>query len=113
MIKNIRVDQAPKKQTPHDASVRLLHDTEHVQIMHIKIAPGKALRKHLTPVDAAFFILEGEATVQIGEDIEKFGPNTLVDSPAKIPHRVSNEGTEPLSFLVLKTPRPTEKSQVL
>jgi hypothetical protein len=37
----------------------------------------------------------------------------LVDSPARIPHRLMNEGDEVFRFLVIKTPRPSEKSRVL
>lgn len=113
MIKTTTVDNASAKETPHDALVRMLHNTEHVQVVHISIEPGKALRKHITPVDAAFFILEGIATVEIGDESADIETNSLVDSPANIPHRVSNNGKERLSFIVIKTPRPTGKTVIL
>ena len=37
----------------------------------------------------------------------------VVDSPARIPHRLRNEGSETFQVLVVKTPRPTESTQVL
>ncbi len=113
MIKYVKVNEVNEKQTPHEATVRGLHDSKHVQVIHVEIAPGKGLRKHITPVDAVFFILEGNATVEIGVERIVVGENTLVDSPAKIPHRVLNESEDILRFLVIKTPRPTEKSQIL
>jgi len=37
----------------------------------------------------------------------------LVDSPARIPHRLINEGDGLFRVLVVKTPRPTEQSKLL
>ena len=113
MIRIKAVDSVPVKERPHDAHVRVLHDNKDVQVVHITIEQGKALRKHITPVDAAFFIIEGVATVEIGDESADVEANTLVHSPAKIPHRVSNNGKERLSFIVIKTPRPTEKTAIL
>lgn len=113
MIRFIEKGKAPIKETPHDAEVRALQNTEHVQMSHIEIAPGKALRKHITPVDAIFYILEGEATVLIGDEEIVVGKDTFVDSPAKIPHQVLNNGESTLRFLVIKAPRPTEQTKML
>lgn len=113
MIRFIQKEQAPIKETPHEAEVRALQDTEYVQMSHIEIAPGSALRKHITPVDAIFYILQGEATVLIGDEEIVVGKDTFVDSPAKIPHQVLNNGDSIVRFLVIKAPRPTEQTKML
>ncbi len=51
--------------------------------------------------------------VEIGEERETVGPDTLIESPARIPHCWYNEGDKPLRFLVIKVPRPTESTKLL
>jgi len=109
----IRALEAPEVETPHLASVRPIHSTEHVQVTLITLEPGEALRPHITPVDATFYVLEGEATVEIGQERQVAPMHSLIHSPAKIVHRVLNEGSERVRFLVIKTPRPSDPSRIL
>jgi len=60
-----------------------------------------------------FCVLEGTGIVEVGEEKTEVGPDTLVDSPAKIPHCWYNESGETLRFLVMKVPRPTGPTKVL
>ncbi len=100
-------------QNPHGVDARRLYDTEHAQVIHIVLKPGEQLKKHITPVDAIFYVLEGKGIVEIGDEKQEVGPDTLIDSPAKIPHCWYNEGNEILRFLVIKVPRPTETTKLL
>jgi quercetin dioxygenase-like cupin family protein len=104
---------APETENPHGVSVRKLHETEHVVTVLITLQPGQALKLHKTPVDAFFFGLEGEGTVEIGGEREKLASFTLVDSPARIPHRILNESDGLVRVLVVKTPRPGESTKIL
>lgn len=52
-----------------------------------------------------FFVMEGRRIVEIRGEKEEVGPNTLIDSPAKIPHCWYNEGDTNLHVLVVKVPR--------
>ncbi|WP_292486227.1 cupin domain-containing protein, partial [Methanohalobium sp.] len=83
------------------------------QAVHIELKPGESLRKHITPVDVFFYVLEGTATIEIGEETEDVEKDNLVESPAKIPHRVMNNGESTVRFLVVKMPKPTESTQLL
>lgn len=65
---------------------------------HLTLKPGESLIKHLTPTDAAFFVLEGKGIVQIGEERKEVDANTLIESPANVLHCWSNESSENLSF---------------
>ena len=105
--------QAEPIDNPHGVAVSKLYDTEHAQAMHITLEPGEQLKRHTTPVDVFFFVLEGTGVVEIGEEKEEVGPNTLVDSPARIPHCWYNESDETLRVLVVKVPRPTESTRLL
>jgi mannose-6-phosphate isomerase-like protein (cupin superfamily) len=51
--------------------------------------------------------------VEIGEEQKEVGPDTLIESPARIPHRWMNESSDPLRILVVKTPRPKEITKLL
>lgn len=100
---------------PHDVAAKKLHDSEHAQVVHIHLAPGEKLRRHATPVDVCFYVLKGRGKVHIGEESVEVGPDTLVESPARIVHWLSNDAAQdgPFEVLVIKTPRPTSKTRLL
>ena len=101
------------KDTPHKVDVRPLSDSEHAQIVHIELKPGESLKRHITPVDAAFYILEGTPTIEVAEVAEIHEKDTLIESPAGIVHCISNNSKSPARILVIKTPRPTKATQIL
>ncbi|WP_094228900.1 cupin domain-containing protein [Methanolobus psychrotolerans] len=104
---------AEKKDNPHGVTVHKLYDTEHAQVMHMELKPGDALKKHTTPVDVFFYVLEGEGVVEIGDEKETIKKDMLIESPAKIPHRLMNESDSIFRFLVVKVPRQTEQTKIL
>lgn len=106
-------DEQPVQETPHGVDVRKMFDGEHAQVMEIKLMPGESLKKHITPVDVFFYVLEGSGTVEIGDEQVEVAKDQLVESPKGIPHRLLNEGGEPFRFLVVKTPRPGESARLL
>ena len=94
------------KQNPHGVDVRKLYDDPSAQIMHMTLKPGESLRSHETPVDVVFYILEGEPTIHIAGESKAQPRDTLIESPANIPHHISNESQENARILVIKAPRP-------
>ncbi len=112
-MKAISALQVPEADNPHGVSVRKLHESEHVAAEFITLEPGQSLKLHKTPVDAFFFALEGEPTVEIGGERQTISPWTLADSPAAVPHRILNEGTKRVRVLVVKTPNPTAGPKIL
>jgi len=76
------------------------------EIVHLVLKPGAHLKAHKTPVNVLFYVLEGDATLQIGDEVQTFGPDSAVDSPKDIPHAVTNNGQEDLRILVIKMPKP-------
>jgi mannose-6-phosphate isomerase-like protein (cupin superfamily) len=105
--------QAAEAPNPHGVSVRMLLSTEHAQTVMITLGPGEALKRHITPVDVFFYVLEGAGVVEIGEERQEVAADMLIESPARIPHRLLNPGEGTFRFLVVKTPRPTDSSQIL
>jgi mannose-6-phosphate isomerase-like protein (cupin superfamily) len=112
-MKITQVSDAPVHQNPHGVDARKLYDSEHAQVVVITLQPGEQLKKHITPVDVIFFVLEGRGIVEVGDEKEEVGVNTLIDSPAKIPHCWYNQSDSVLRVLVVKVPRQEESSKLL
>ncbi len=112
-MKVIEVSQAKINQNPHGVEARKIYDTEHAQAVVITLKPGERLKKHITPVDVFFYVLEGRGIVEIGEEKQEVGADTLIDSPAKVPHCWYNQSDADLRVLVVKVPRPTSQTKVL
>ncbi len=104
---------APESSNPHGVSTRPLHGTEHVQVVMVTMQPGEALKLHVTPVDAFFYVLQGYGVVEIGDEREEVSPDMLIDSPARVPHRLLNQSDTVFRFLVVKTPRQTNPAKIL
>ena len=109
----INARSAETFKNPHNVNAAKLYDSEHAQAIHITLEPGESLKKHITPVDVFFYVLEGTGVVEIGEEKKEVGPDTLINSPARIPHCWCNQSEQVLRFLVVKVPRPTEATKLL
>jgi quercetin dioxygenase-like cupin family protein len=103
----------PPKDNPHKVDVKQLYNKESAQVMHITLQPGESLKPHKTPVDVAFYVLEGRPTVHIGEESEVFEKDTFIESPADIIHYISNEDDCQARILVTKAPRPNKQTRLL
>ncbi len=109
----IKALEAAESPNPHGVSARGLYGSEHVQVVMVTLQPGESLKLHITPVDVFFYVLEGEGVVEIGDERATVSRDMLIVSPARIPHRLWNEGEEVFRFLVVKTPRPTQETKIL
>lgn len=112
-MKIVKVKDIARKPNPHNVDARAISDRESAQVVHITLLPGEALKKHITPVDVVFYVLEGKGVVEIGEERAEATADTLIESPANIAHRWINDGVCPLRILVIKTPRPKEATRML
>jgi len=109
MMKTICYIDVPDKENGHGVSVRKLHENDHVQVIHIRLKPGEKVEPHSTPIDVFFYVLEGTCTVEIGKERKLVTKDTLIDSPADIPHALYNESATVTRILVVKTPHPARK----
>jgi len=104
-----------KSRTWHDVEPKVnangirgskIYEAPEGEIVHLNLAPGAHLKKHITPVNVAFYVLEGTATLESREEKQSFPVDTLIESPKNIPHGVLNEGDTNLRLLVIKMPKP-------
>ena len=109
----ISAKHADSIKNPHNVKAARLYDSEHAQAVHITLEPGESLKKHITPVDVFFYVLEGTGIVEIGEEKREVGPDILINSPARVPHCWHNQSERTLRILVVKAPRPTEATKLL
>ena len=98
----IEVQKTGIAQNPHGVDVRKLFESDRIQVAHVTLKPGEQLKRHTTPVDVLFYVLEGTGVVEIGEEKKEAGPDALIDSPAKIPHCWYNQSKGTLRFFILK-----------
>ncbi|MGA2934530.1 MAG: cupin domain-containing protein [Methanomicrobiales archaeon] len=98
---------------PHHVDARKVYDSPHAMAVVITLKPGESLKRHMTPVDVFFYVLEGEGVVEIGDERKVAGKDMVVESPARIPHRWINESRAVFRVLVVKVPKPTEETKLL
>ena len=103
----------PVSPNPHHVDARKVYESPHAVAVVITLNPGESLKRHVTPVDVFFYVLEGKGIVEIGQERVTAGRDTVIESPAKIPHRWINESTDLFRVLVVKVPRPTEETKLL
>ncbi len=98
---------------PHHVDARKIYESPHAMAIVITLKPGEALKKHITPVDVFFYVLEGTGVVEIGDEKQTVGKDIVVESPARVPHRWTNESTALFRVLVVKVPKPAEETKLL
>jgi len=103
-MKIIRLLNVNAFQNPHAVEAKRLYNTNNVEVIHMALKPGQSLKKHITPVDVFFYILEGKGVVEIGNEKQEVEKDMLIESPKNIPHLLSNTGQDVFRFLVVKLP---------
>ncbi|HWQ64016.1 MAG TPA: cupin domain-containing protein [Methanospirillum sp.] len=98
---------------PHHVDARKVYDTDNAIAVVITLQPGESLKKHITPVDVFFYVLEGTGIVEIGNEKATCTKDMLIESPARIPHRWLNESDSVFRVLVVKVPKPKEETKLL
>jgi quercetin dioxygenase-like cupin family protein len=112
-MKIINVAKVLSGPNPHHVDARKIYESPHAVAVVITLQPGESLKKHITPVDVFFYVLEGSGIVEIGDEKQTVGKDMLVESPAKVPHRWTNETSQVFRVLVVKVPKPTEETRLL
>ncbi len=67
-MKTKKYTEAEARPNPHGVDARNIYDGEHAIVTHILLQPGEQLKKHITPVDAIFYVLEGTGIVEVGDE---------------------------------------------
>mgnify|MGYP001183540196 CR=1 FL=1 len=75
------------------------------------LKPGQSQKPHShAGADKIYYVLEGEATIQVGDEEQVLGPGRLVLAPSEVVHGVRNASRQPLSVLVFMAPNPNARA---
>ena len=58
-----------------------------------------------TKAQQVFYILSGRASFEVAENIVQLGPGDSLHVPAGTPHKIFNEASEALRFIVISSPK--------
>jgi quercetin dioxygenase-like cupin family protein len=108
-----KVSETASAKNPHGVDARPIYAHENAQVIFLTIKPGESLRRHITPVDVFFYVLEGKGIVEFGDKKKEVEKDSIVHSPARIIHCWYNESDNPIRILVAKTPKPKESTILL
>jgi len=103
-MKITNVAETKSFENAHGVDARKIYENHGAQVIHMALNPGQALKKHTTPVDVFFYILEGNGVVEIGDEAQEVEKDAVIDSPKGIPHLLRNTGGSVFRFLVVKLP---------
>ena len=90
----------------HGVDARPIYSHENAKVMILTLLPGESLKRHITPVDVFFFVLEGKGIVEVGDEKKEVEKDTIIHSPANVIHCWYNKSESQLRILVAKTPNP-------
>ncbi len=105
-MKITSIADAPAVPNPAGLDAKRLYDMPEAQVIHIRLSPGQVVAKHISPVNAAFFVLEGTGKIEIGEETSEVTAGMTIESPASLTRGIANTGAGNLSFLIIRAPRP-------
>lgn len=70
-------------------------------------AAGPPLHKH--DFDEAFYVIEGDLTFQLEEELVTAGPGEVAFAPRGVPHALANRSDAPARFVIVCTPAGFER----
>jgi quercetin dioxygenase-like cupin family protein len=87
---------------PHNVDVRKVFEASDTAVVVITLKPGESLKKHVTPVDVFFYVLEGTGVVEISDEHQSVSKDSVVESPALVAHSWKKESNAVFRALVVK-----------
>lgn len=82
---------------------RTLLNAAGLKVVAFGFAAGEELSEHTASLPAVLQILQGEATLTLGNDRRPAGPGTWVYLPAQLPHSVHAKTPVVMLLLLLKS----------
>lgn len=81
-----------------------------LSVVEMVLDPGTGPPLHVHPThDEGFYVLAGELTVQVGDEITSGGPGTWAFAPKDVPHTLANVGDHQTRVLCVFAPAGFER----
>ena len=98
-------DLAREVQIPENGILsRTLHNDDRLKVVIFGFAPGQELSAHTAPMPAVIQILEGEASLTLGDDQRDARAGTLVHMPPDLRHGIVAKTPVVMILYLLKNP---------
>lgn len=81
----------------------VLHKSGQANVTIFGFAPGQELSTHSAPTMAMLYFLEGEAEVQLGEELVKAHTGSFVLMPPMLPHAISAKTAVKMLLMQVKS----------
>ena len=83
------VDLRAPVETPADGIVsRAIYNDDDVRVVHFSFAAGQQLSDHTAAMPVTLEVVEGEATITVGDDVIEGRAGTWMHLPGNTPHSV-------------------------
>lgn len=89
------------------AGKRLL-DAPEIQLNLICLSPGQAVPDHNANSNVRLLVLNGEATITLGDEQDTVRPMEMVATAYGTPMQIRNESASEAVILVIKAPNPNQ-----
>ena len=101
-MKVTKVDSVSVFQNPHEVEAKKIYENEKASVIHMSLTLGQSLRKHTAPNDVFVYILEGKGIVEIDDEKQEVGKNTIIEIPKGSLHLLKNTSKQVFKFLAVK-----------
>lgn len=87
---------------------RQLINEKHMQVMQIALKPGQRVPEHNANSNVHLLVIEGQIAITLDGEEKNIVTGSLLPVAYKTLMNIRNKGEENASFLVFKTPNPSE-----
>jgi quercetin dioxygenase-like cupin family protein len=102
--------KAPTGSVSHRVLLRSEQSNGQLAIVESTMPAGaKGPPLHLHDFDEAFYVVEGELTFQLGDELTVAGAGELAFAPRGVPHTLANHSDAPVRFVIAFTPAGFER----
>jgi quercetin dioxygenase-like cupin family protein len=84
-----KVSDVSSSKNPHGVDARQIYNHENAQVVVLTLQTGESLKRHITPVDVFFYVLEGKGVIEIGDEKKEVSKDTIIHTQP----RLSTDGT--------------------
>lgn len=89
---------------------RILADEKHLLMMQVALKPGQAVPQHNANSNVHLLVVRGEVVVNLNGADTAAKEGSLVPIAYKTLMYVKNETADEASFMIIKTPNPSERA---
>jgi quercetin dioxygenase-like cupin family protein len=99
-MKKVSLSEAPKVAFNFEGYI--MHASNNLEVIHLYLHPGQEIEQHANPFDVVISLIEGEVTLNCGNDHTRLKLYDVVEIEKGILRGFTNKGTKEARLLVLK-----------